>query len=204
MFFPQPHPTCWNRWAPATSAGGLSLLYCALTSSPLPAPLRTPPTCRCPSQVDFWLRGVPPNRVPGPLHQTLGVSAEVGAAAAALDRQLWPMQACIICWGPIERLIGGISPGACSRHLETAVFLSPHREPLSHKIENCCLLQYDNKDFCASPARDYDFDGPQYIHHATLTGLTPGARYNYRVGGREGGRVAVGAGVGLGRRGCDG
>jgi len=41
--------------------------------------------------------------------------------------------------------------------------------------------EYDNSDFCASPARDYEFDRPKYLHHVILAGLKPGGRYIYRV-----------------------
>lgn len=42
---------------------------------------------------------------------------------------------------------------------------------------------YDNNDFCASPARDYNYDTPQYLHHVTLRGLEPGRKYTYTVAG---------------------
>ncbi|GAB4817121.1 hypothetical protein N2152v2_004167 [Parachlorella kessleri] len=45
--------------------------------------------------------------------------------------------------------------------------------------------EYDNSDFCASPARDYEFDRPKYLHHVTLAGLIPGGRYIYRVAGSD-------------------
>lgn len=60
---------------------------------------------------------------------------------------------------------------------------------------------YDSRDFCSSPARDYDLE-PQHLHHVVLTGLRPGEPYIYRVscGEREAGAQGGGGSSLRGRR----